>query len=122
MHIVLSPLDILPLYAVMTTKQVRIRIIPEIIYAMYMYMKYSDQETPKAIQHNTMQLTQDGHFSKKNGLPRVGLKPSTFCILGRCSINYMYMEKKHIWWGQTSYIAIPGQRDVHVHVHVYYVV
>ena len=23
----------------------------------------------------------------------------------------MYIhEKKHIWWGQTSYIAIPGQR------------
>ena len=30
-----------------------------------MYVKYSDQETPKTIQHNTMQLTQDSHFSKK---------------------------------------------------------
>ena len=24
--------------------------------------------------------------------------------------GYFYMKKKHIWWGQTSYIAIPGQR------------
>ena len=27
--------------------------------------KYSDQETHKVMQHNTMQLTQDSHFKEK---------------------------------------------------------
>ena len=49
-----------------------------------LYYKYSDQETRKAIQHNTMQLTQDSH---ENELPQVVLKPVTFCILGKCSTN-----------------------------------
>ena len=55
---------------------------------MYMYMKYSDQETPKVIQHNTMQLTQDSHFLKKNKLPQAGFDPATFCILGRYTTHY----------------------------------
>ena len=44
------------------------------------------QEAPKAIQRDTMQLTQDSHVSKKNKLPQT--RPVTFCILGKCSTNY----------------------------------
>ena len=35
------------------------------------------QQRDKATQHNTTQLSQSSHFSKKNWLPRVGFKPST---------------------------------------------
>ena len=41
-----------------------------------------DQE---AIQHNTVQVSQDSHFQRKNELPQAGLEVMTFCILGRCS-------------------------------------
>ena len=35
------------------------------------------------------------------------------CCIGLCCVEMLSIfvhEKKHIWWGQTSYIAIPGQR------------
>ena len=54
-------------------------------------MKYSDQETPKAIQHNIMQLTQDSHFLKKNKLPQAGLEPMTVCVLGSAHVQLSKM-------------------------------
>ena len=36
----------------------------DITVSCVMYMKESDQETPKTIQHNIMQLTQGSHFQR----------------------------------------------------------
>ena len=61
---------------------------------MYMYMKNSNHETLKAIQHNTSATHPRQSFSKKNELPQVGLQPTTFCILIRCTLQtYIYALK-----------------------------